>query len=184
MERPNRKQNRLSEYCYGQTGSYFVTICTQNRAGLFAMEPAVVDEAGSFPEVPLQNQILHRWIRETQNKYPGIRIENYVIMPDHLHMIVTIGEEHDGCALPDMIRFFQNDVDKRIHPRGKRRISTAFSRENLAKIVLRSCNSQPNGFQRDLGIHPKQPGQMVAPPLPRCVGNGLCAVPLQTMTKA
>ena len=107
MERPNRKQNRLSEYCYGQTGSYFVTICTQNRAGLFAMEPTADDETGAFSEMPLQNQILHRWIRETQNKYPGIRIENYVIMPDHLHMIVTIGEEHDGCTLPDVIRFFK-----------------------------------------------------------------------------
>ncbi len=105
MERPTRKQNRLSEYRYGQVGSYFVTICTQNRACLFALEQT--DDAGSFPTLPLQNQILHRWIRETKNKYSDIRIENYVIMPDHLHMIVTIDKEHSGCILPDVIRFFK-----------------------------------------------------------------------------
>ena len=38
MENANRKQNRLPDYDYGQEGSYFVTLCTHNRARLFEME--------------------------------------------------------------------------------------------------------------------------------------------------
>ena len=41
MEMPNRKQHRLAEFDYGQEGSYFVTLCTQNRARLFDMEMTV-----------------------------------------------------------------------------------------------------------------------------------------------
>ena len=38
MEMPNRKQNRLEAFDYGQEGAYFVTLCTQNRARIFQME--------------------------------------------------------------------------------------------------------------------------------------------------
>ena len=31
MEKPSRKQNRLPDYDYSQSGAYFVTICTQDR---------------------------------------------------------------------------------------------------------------------------------------------------------
>lgn len=32
MELPRRKHNRIESYDYSQTGTYFVTICTQNRS--------------------------------------------------------------------------------------------------------------------------------------------------------
>ena len=134
MENANRKQNRLPDYDYGQEGSYFVTLCTHNRARLFEMElptvgndlcvvpyndPCVVpdndlcvvpdNESGTAhrPCPTVENQIIHKWIKETENKFPNVTIDKYVVMPDHLHLIVTIKERHAGRSLPDVMRFFK-----------------------------------------------------------------------------
>ena len=127
MEMPQRKQNRLSEYDYGQEGAYFVTICTQNRARLFQMElPGVGNGLCAVPNktdiakrndtqvVPYEimpkisaNEIIHKWIGEMENRFPNVAIDKYVVMPDHLHLIVTIKERHIGCSLPDAMRFFK-----------------------------------------------------------------------------
>ena len=120
MEKPNRKLNRLNEFDYGQEGSYFVTLCTQNRARLFQLEspvgnglravpyPAHKEKGTTYRSSPIgQNQIIHKWIRETEIKFPNIKIDIYVIMPDHLHLIVTIKERHIGRSLPDVMHFFK-----------------------------------------------------------------------------
>ena len=106
MELKERKPNRLGYYDYGQPGSYFVTLCTRNRIPLFEMEPIVGNGLRAVPRPP-QNQIIRKWIRETQNKFPNIVIDKYVIMPDHLHIIVTIRERHTGRSLPDIMQFFK-----------------------------------------------------------------------------
>ena len=96
MEMPNRKQNRLTEFDYGQEGAYFVTLCTQNRARLFQMElPGVGNDLCVIPHglcaVPegaddrngtthrscptAENAIIHKWVQETENKFPNIAID-------------------------------------------------------------------------------------------------------------
>ena len=117
MEKPSRKQNRLPGYDYSQEGSYFVTLCTHNRARLFEMETPVGNDLCVVPDnengtahrpcPTVENQMIHRWIRETENKFPDVAIDKYVVMPDHLHMIVTIQERHAGHSLSDVMRFFK-----------------------------------------------------------------------------
>ena len=102
MEMPNRKQNRLDAFDYGQEGEYFVTLCTRNRVRLFQMELSVGNGLCAVPEA---NAIIHKWVSEIENKFPGVAIDKYVIMPDHLHLIVTIKERHAGRSLPDVMRF-------------------------------------------------------------------------------
>ena len=106
MEQKERKHNRLGYYDYGQKGSYFVTLCTHSRLPLFKMESIVGNCLRAVPPPP-QNVIIRKWIRETQNKFPNIVIDKYVIMPDHLHIIVTIRERHAGRSLPDIMQFFK-----------------------------------------------------------------------------
>jgi len=55
----------------------------------------------------LQNQIVHKWIKETENKFGNIKIDKYVIMPNHLHLIVSITKRHAGRSLQDAMRFFK-----------------------------------------------------------------------------
>ena len=117
LEKPSRKHNRLPDYDYGQEGSYFVTLCTQNRARLFKIETPVRNglcavsgnENGTAhrPCPAKGNSIIHKWIRETENKFPNVSIDKYVVMPDHLHLIVTIRERQAGRSLPDVMQFFK-----------------------------------------------------------------------------
>ena len=106
MELKERKPNRLGYYDYGKPGSYFVTLCTHNRIPLFEMEPIVGNGLRAVLRPP-QNLIIRKWIGETQNKFPNITIDKYVIIPDHLHMVVTILERHAGRSLPDIMQFFK-----------------------------------------------------------------------------
>ena len=102
----NRKHNRLDGYDYGQKGAYFVTLCTQNRTHLFQMESSVGNGLCAVPKT-IPNQIIHKWIRETENKFPNIAIDKYVVISDHLHFIITIKERHIGRSLPDVMHFFK-----------------------------------------------------------------------------
>lgn len=104
MDLPQRKMNRLKGYDYSQSGAYFVTVCTQDRQQIFETE----DVGNGLCAVPcVQNQIVHKWIGETENKFRNIQFEKYVIMPDHLHFIIRITERHAGRSLQDVMRFFK-----------------------------------------------------------------------------
>ena len=104
MDLPQRKTTRLKNYDYGTPGSYFVTLCTQNKKHIFEIESVGND----LCVVPcLQNQIVHKWIKETENKFDNIKIDKYVIMPNHIHLIISITERHAGRSLQDAMRFFK-----------------------------------------------------------------------------
>jgi len=100
-----RKNNRLKDYDYSEIGSYFITLCTHNRQSLFDIEQGVGNDLCVVP--CLQNQIIHKWIKETENKFNNIKFDEYVIMHDHLHFVITIMERHAGRSLQDVMRFFK-----------------------------------------------------------------------------
>ena len=82
MELPKRRPNRLREYDYSQNGAYFVTVCTQDRKKILSR--IVGDDAHIVPS--LYGQILEKYIRNVPE------IEKYVIMPDHIHMIIRLDD--------------------------------------------------------------------------------------------
>ena len=100
---PKRKPTRLKGYDYSLPGAYFITICTQNRVKLFEME-TVGNDLCVVPSP--KNQIIHKWLKETENKFNNIKIDKYVIMPNHIHVIVVITERHAGRALQDVMKWF------------------------------------------------------------------------------
>ncbi|MBQ8605329.1 MAG: transposase [Clostridia bacterium] len=106
MELPERKNVRLQDYDYSSGGAYFITLCTQNKKCLFEIENNIV--GNDLRVVPyLQNRIIHKWIKQTENKFDNIKIDKYVIMPNHLHLIVVITERHAGRSLPSIMQFFK-----------------------------------------------------------------------------
>ncbi len=97
----NRKNNRIKDYDYSKSGAYFITLCTHNRQPLFIV-------GNDLCVVPsLQNQIIHKWIKETENKFDNIKFDEFVIMHDHLHFIIIITERHTGRSLHDVMQFFK-----------------------------------------------------------------------------
>ena len=117
MELPKREKNRLENYDYSQEGAYFITLCTHNRQNLFILEGnRVGNDLCVVP--PLQNEIIRKWIKETENKFQNIKFEKYVIMPDHIHFIINIAERHTGRSLREIMQFFKtmttNDYIKNV----------------------------------------------------------------------
>ena len=69
-----------------------------------------MDVGNGLRAVPIaspENRIVHRWMQETQNKFCNITIDKYVIMPDHLHLIVNVQKQQAGCSLSDVMRYFK-----------------------------------------------------------------------------
>ena len=81
MSLQTRKNNRLEDYDYGQSGAYFITICTRNRKKI--LSNIVGDDAHIVPKA--YGSVVEKYIRNVKE------IEKYVIMPDHIHMIIRLG---------------------------------------------------------------------------------------------
>lgn len=96
MKLPYRKHPRLKEYDYAGCGGYFVTFCTKNRKHLLS-SVAVGRDALIPPEVELSSigKVVDEQIRKTEDSYENIHVDRYVIMPNHVHLLLRI-EEADG----------------------------------------------------------------------------------------
>ena len=94
-ERAERKPLRLKDYDYSGAGYYFITICTQNRIPLFwdvrraGLEPAPTNALNTFGDIAKQT-----WL-ELPLHTNGIRVDKFVVMPNHFHGIVVI---ENGCV--------------------------------------------------------------------------------------
>jgi REP element-mobilizing transposase RayT len=80
-----RRSIRLTGYDYAQPGACFVTICTQDREPLFGKV-----EDGRLRLNPA-GEMVWRWWHELSNKYPVVRTDAAVVMPNHFHGIIVIG---------------------------------------------------------------------------------------------
>jgi putative transposase len=87
INRPNRRSIRLKEYDYSQPGEYFITICTHNHE---CMLGEIVD--GEIRLNDIGKIVEKEWLR-TSNIRPGIELDVYVIMPNHIHGIIVIKDE-------------------------------------------------------------------------------------------
>jgi REP element-mobilizing transposase RayT len=76
---------RLAGYDYSQTGAYFVTVCTQDRACLFG----VVTEGGAMCWNDAGHMLVAQW-EALADRFPAVEIDAFVVMPNHLHGIVWI----------------------------------------------------------------------------------------------
>lgn len=93
MEPRQRKKNRLQGYDYGQPGYYFITICANKRAELFwdmAAENASVGAACGRPPLSAIGLCVQEEIRNLAQTYDVLTVEKYIIMPNHVHMILHI----------------------------------------------------------------------------------------------
>jgi REP element-mobilizing transposase RayT len=81
---PNRQSTRLKTYDYSLEGSYFITIVTQDRLHLFGKienSQMILNTVGKIVEQEWKNSIQLR---------SNISLGEFIIMPDHMHMILTI----------------------------------------------------------------------------------------------
>ena len=89
----SRKNTRLPGYDYNTPGVYFLTICTENRLCLLSriVGTGVLDG----PEVQLSpyGRIAAKYLDQLNSFYDNVSVESYVIMPNHIHILLYIKEE-------------------------------------------------------------------------------------------
>jgi len=81
---PNRQTIRLPGYDYSGNGLYFITICTASHENLFGAIANGVMALNEYGEI-VQNEIIN-----TAKIRDNIIIDQYIIMPNHIHLIVAI----------------------------------------------------------------------------------------------
>ena len=79
-----RHSIRLKKYDYSQTGWYFITICTHDRICLFG---DIVN--GEMWLNKYGNMVQTCW-NDLPNHYKNIKLDSFVIMPNHVHGIIMI----------------------------------------------------------------------------------------------
>lgn len=100
MERElkKRKSARLHGFDYSTRGFYFLTICTQNRRNILSK---IVGEGLPLPQLTNCGRIVDKWIRQIPQKYQEIDLDCYVIMPNHIHLLVSVmGDDGRGDPSP------------------------------------------------------------------------------------
>lgn len=114
-----RKRNRLENYDYSSVGAYFLTICTENRKNFFWR--SVGATIGRPPIICLSpcGHVVEEAIQNISNIYPSVNVDAYVIMPNHIHLLITISADEYGRPMvaPTMSRIVQQMkgyVSKRI----------------------------------------------------------------------
>ncbi len=105
----NRKTMRLQEYNYNASGAYFLTICTENRKCILSriVGTGVLDG----PQLCLSplGIIADKYIHQLNDFYQDISVESYVIMPNHIHILLQIKEGPSRTPVPTI----QNSVVSR-----------------------------------------------------------------------
>ena len=88
-----RKQIRLKNYDYSQAGVYFITMCSKNRKQIFSN--IVGDGDLDVPKVHLHRygEIIKKNLDYMNLLYSRIEIHNYVIMPNHIHILISVYDD-------------------------------------------------------------------------------------------
>ena len=92
---PIRRQMRLPYWDYSQYGAYFLTLCAKDRKSYFStiVGRGILDA----PEIRLTSygQYVQETLDYIAQHNAQIILHNWVIMPNHLHILVSVSKERD-----------------------------------------------------------------------------------------
>ncbi len=101
MDRPERKKTRLKGYDYSTPGWYFITICTRGRERILCEIVGTAVPGGPQVHLTQWGEIVDRRLREMSEFYSNVKIEKYVVMPNHVHLLIHIlGQSGTGPVVP------------------------------------------------------------------------------------
>lgn len=97
-EKKERKKIRLANYDYSSVGAYFMTLCTDKKA--HNLSCINVGDGFPVPKNTIYGDVVEKYIDQIKNKYPNVFVDKFVIMPNHIHMILVISRCGTGDPPP------------------------------------------------------------------------------------
>ena len=124
MEIKNRKNNRLKNYDYSSEGYYYITVCTANKQKILG--EIVGDGACDIPRIEYfaNGKVVDKYIKKMNNHFDGVSVDKYIIMPNHIHLILRITKQEENgssqapnptnAIIPKFISLFKRYCNKEI----------------------------------------------------------------------
>ena len=112
-DKHHRRSIRLKEYCYAQSGTYYITICIQNKLCLLGevyLNKMILSDAGKM--------VAREW-EKLLVRYTNCDLDQYIVMPNHLHGIIIIknadnkNRRGESCIRPTYDANDQGDHEDR-----------------------------------------------------------------------
>ena len=150
---PKRKSTRLKNFDYSSAGAYFVTICVRDRMQILSeivrtdLTSAnktigiAVGEGLAPPEITVKlkpcGEIVKEQLQLIETRFPSLTVEDYVIMPDHIHAVIFLHGKAGGASpsptLDDVICAFKSLTSRSC--KQKYGIEKMFQRSSAEHIV-------------------------------------------------
>ena len=99
----SRKSPRIPDYDYSRENYYFITICTHKRRCIFG-KPGQPNRIG----IAVQKQI-----ELISSHYDSVQVDKYVIMPNHIHMIMVL-ERSGKENVQQIVAQFKSGVTREV----------------------------------------------------------------------
>jgi REP element-mobilizing transposase RayT len=102
----SRKSTRLPGYDYSRINYYFVTICTHNKSCIF----------GTIKQLNEIGEIAKYEMNKITSQHQGVYIDNFIIMPNHVHAIVVLeydNKEGKKPRLDNVIGLYKSGVSRK-----------------------------------------------------------------------
>ena len=150
---PKRKSTRLKNFDYSSVGAYFVTICVRDRmqilseivrTDLTSVDKTIVIAVGEGlapPEITVKlkpcGEVVKEQLQLIETRFPSVTVEDYVIMPDHIHAVIFLHGKVGGASpsptLDDVICAFKSLASRSC--KQKYGIEKMFQRSSAEHIV-------------------------------------------------
>ena len=111
-----RKRLRLKEYDYSLSGSYFITICSIDKSNIFcSIDEDIINsnygdiDFSKYIKYTKIGMIVRDNIKYLNNEFDSILIDNYVIMPSHIHLLINLLESNK-TSLQKLIMSFKRSI--------------------------------------------------------------------------
>ena len=131
---PKRKHPRLVYYDYSKSGYYHVTICIEGRKPFLSTVGRGLAPAANTVTLTEIGKIAEEQLLLLESRYPFVKIDRYVIMPNHIHIIFALFGKTAGASprptLSDIVCAYKSRTtricNKLLQTPGRRIFQTSF----------------------------------------------------------
>ena len=102
---PTRKKIRLNDYDYSKENMYFITICVKDRLEIFGkiLENNI--------KLTKKGIIVKQNIYGIEEIYKNVLVDEYIIMPNHVHMLLSI-QYKSNATISKIIKHFKANISR------------------------------------------------------------------------